>query len=123
MYQNYPYYNDTMYQNFQQNSNLYKQQGLKGRPVTSYDEAKAAAIDFDGSLFIFPDLSNNKIYTKQLSTDGTAPLKVYELVEYSEPVPKEYVTKEELNDAINKLTQKIAEATPQSCDTKMKVNF
>lgn len=37
---------------------------LKGRPVTSFDEAKASMIDLDGSVFIFPDYASGKIYTK-----------------------------------------------------------
>jgi hypothetical protein len=37
---------------------------LKGRPVTSIDEARAASIDFDGSVFYFPDVANKCIYTK-----------------------------------------------------------
>lgn len=39
--------------------------GLKGRPVSSIDEARASTIDFDGSVFYFPDLANKRIYTKQ----------------------------------------------------------
>ena len=54
-------------------------QGLKGRPVTSIDEAKASMIDLDGSVFIFPDFGNNKIYTKQINLDGTASIKSYTL--------------------------------------------
>ena len=37
---------------------------LKGRPVASLEEARAMSIDFDGSVFFFPDLANKKIYTK-----------------------------------------------------------
>ena len=40
-------------------------QGLKGRPVASLEEVRAASIDFDGSVFFFPDLANTRIYTKQ----------------------------------------------------------
>lgn len=50
---------------------------LKGRPVTSLEEARAAQIDFDGSVFFFPDIANGKIYTKQINLDGTATLKEY----------------------------------------------
>ena len=39
---------------------------LKGRPVSSLEEVKAIPIDFDGSIFYFPDIANRKIYTKQL---------------------------------------------------------
>lgn len=52
---------------------------LKGRAVTSIDEAKAALIDLDGSLHIFTDIGNNRIYTKQINLDGTATLKTYRL--------------------------------------------
>lgn len=55
------------------------QQGLKGRPVSSIEEARAASIDFDGSIFYFPDVANNCIYTKQINMDGSASLNVYEL--------------------------------------------
>jgi hypothetical protein len=37
---------------------------IKGRPVVSIDEARASQIDLDGSLYVFPDLGNKKIYTK-----------------------------------------------------------
>lgn len=52
---------------------------LKGRPVTGIDEAKAAPIDFDGSVHIFPDIANKRIYTKQLGMDGLPLFSVYEL--------------------------------------------
>ena len=42
-------------------------QGLKGRPVSSLEEARASSIDFDGSVFLFPDMANKKIYTKQIA--------------------------------------------------------
>jgi hypothetical protein len=45
---------------------------LKGRPVASIEEARASIIDFDGSVFYFPDLANKCIYTKQINMDGTA---------------------------------------------------
>ena len=50
---------------------------LKGRPVASFEEARAAQVDLDGSLFVFPDIGNKKIYTKQINLDGTATLKTY----------------------------------------------
>lgn len=53
--------------------------GIKGRPVSSIEEVKATSIDFDGSVFFFPDLANKKIYTKQINLDGTSTLNVYEL--------------------------------------------
>jgi hypothetical protein len=55
--------------------------GLKGRPVSSFDEARVSTIDFDGSVFYFPDLANGRIYTKQINMDGTASVNVYALTE------------------------------------------
>ena len=63
------------------------QTGLKGRLVTSLEEARATSIDFDGSVFYFPDLANKRIYTKQINMDGTATLCMYELREL--PIEKE----------------------------------
>jgi hypothetical protein len=52
---------------------------IKGRPVVSIDEARAAQIDFDGSLYVFPDLGNKRIYTKKINVDGTAAFDIFEL--------------------------------------------
>jgi len=41
-----------------------QQNFIKGRPVVSIDEARTSQIDLDGSLYVFPDLGNKKIYTK-----------------------------------------------------------
>jgi hypothetical protein len=43
---------------------------IKGRPVASIEEVRALPIDFDGSIFYFPDMSNNRIYTKQIGLNG-----------------------------------------------------
>ena len=72
---------------------------LKGRPVVSLEEARAAQIDLDGSLFVFTDIANNKIYTKQVNLDGIAVLKTYSLMEDNAP-SNEYVTKSELDQVI-----------------------
>lgn len=65
----------------QQNVPQQQMQVLKGRPVASFDEAKASMIDLDGSLFVFPDMSNKMIYTKQILLDGSADIRKYKLVE------------------------------------------
>lgn len=83
-------------------------QGLKGRPVSSFEEARAMTIDFDGSTFFFPDLANKRIYTKQINMDGTASLFVYELREQPiEPVTNNanFITREEFETAIGELRQ------------------
>lgn len=106
MYNNYPY-NNTGYLPLQSQFNSYNQSvGLKGRPVSSIEEVRAAQVDFDGSLFIFPDIANKKIYTKQINLDGTASLKVYSLIEGSLSQPT-YVTKEELENTIEVLKQSL----------------
>ena len=82
--------------------------GLKGRPVASIEEARASIIDFDGSVFYFPDLANRKIYTKQINLDGTAILNMYELKEIpieTEQNLSQYITREEFESVINSLRQ------------------
>ena len=73
---NMPNYGTTYYQQSQNAA-----AGLKGRPVSSLEEVRAASVDFDGSIFYFPDLANKKIYTKQIGLDGIAILNMYELKE------------------------------------------
>lgn len=77
--------------------------GLKGRPVSSIEEVRAAQIDFDGSLFVFPDIANKCIYTKQISATGSAILNRYNLQEDIQPTFPTYVTKEEFDTIINQL--------------------
>ena len=74
---------------------------IKGRPVVSIDEARASQIDLDGSLYVFPDLGNKKIYTKQINMDGTAAFNVFELSAPVENAPAPvYVTKDELDEIL-----------------------
>ena len=84
---------------------LSHQQFLKCRPVSSKDEARAYQIDLDGSLWVFTDLGNGKIYTKQINNDGTATFKTYAFTEDENPYnsSNEYVTKEEFNRVIQSL--------------------
>lgn len=91
--------------------------GLKGRPVSSLEEVRAAQIDFDGSLFIFPDLAHNRIYTKQISMDGNASLNVYELAQIPTSQPIEtsnFITRDEFQNAM----EQIKEAFGQSKESK-----
>ena len=86
--------------------------GLKGRPVSSLEEARATSIDFDGSIFFFPDLANKKIYTKQINIDGTAALNMYELKEIptvntTATVNTNFVTREEFEETINSIQKLI----------------
>ena len=120
MYSNYNYYPQQPQQVAQQQP-VYQplsylrqappQAGLKGRLVASLEEARATSIDFDGSIFYFPDLANKQIYTKQINMDGTATLCVYELREM--PIQREesvfvpsvekFVTREEFEQVLAQL--------------------
>lgn len=104
MYNNYyPQPTNTQQQYRQMNTML-----LKGRPVSSVEEARATSIDFDGSIFFFPDLANKKIYTKQINMDGTMSLNLYELKEI--PIAEDigYVTRDEFEKTINELKEIVA---------------
>lgn len=105
---------------------LVQQQGLKGYPVSSIEEARAAVVDFDGSIFLFPDIVNKRIYTKQINMDGTSTLNMYELTALP-PMPQtefNFVTKDDFTSAIGELKnmivalaaeqQKNAEPAPQA---------
>lgn len=81
---------------------------IKGRPVSSLEEVRAAAIDFDGSVFYFPDLANKRIYTKQINMDGTASLNMYELQNLPIETPQQnpaYITREEFENTLRTLNE------------------
>lgn len=82
------------------------QKFLKGRPVSCFQEAQGFAIDMDGSLHIFPDIANKKIYTKQMLNDGSCPVKCY--VEQQIPINtpsqvEEPVSNKKLEEIQNKV--------------------
>lgn len=111
MYQNYNYY-PQQNQTTQQQMPVYPARpatlaGLKGRPVSSIEEARATAVDFDGTIFYFPDLANKRIYTKQINVDGTATLNMYELKEIpvveQGPSANNFVTRDEFEAVIGQI--------------------
>ena len=120
MYPNYNYYPN---QTQQPSINVpYPRQAppqitLKGRLVSSLEEAKASPIDFDGSIFYFPDLANKRIYTKQINMDGTATLNTYELTimpveqpqSANRPSMDNFVTKEELEKVLAKFKESLSQ--------------
>jgi len=64
------------------------------------------SIDFDGSIFYFPDIANKRIYTKQINMDGTASLNMYELKPIpTEPTAGDFVTRAEFEQTLAKLTE------------------
>lgn len=94
--------------------------GLKGRPVSSLEEVRAAQIDFDGSLFIFPDMAHNRIYTKQISLDGNASLNMYELSQLPTTTHIEennFVTREEFENAVTQIKASIAKTSDPKAET------
>ena len=117
MYNNYPYMSPQP-QFTQYNS---QSMGLKGRPVSSIEEVRAAQIDFDGSLFVFPDVANKRVYTKQINLDGTASMKIYTLVENTLPTPS-YVTKEEFDSTIEALKESLTKVKEQDNGSKSKAS-
>ena len=52
---------------------------MKGRIVTSMDEAKAAQIDLDGTSTFFPCPAEGKIYEKLIGLDGLPIFRVYQI--------------------------------------------
>lgn len=76
------------------------------RPVSSIEEVRAYPIDFDGSIFYFPDIANKKIYTKSINMDGTVSINLYELKTlptFNSDENSAYVTREEFEMAISQL--------------------
>ena len=132
MYTNYNYYPQPTNQPPPYQPRAYQQaplqpMGLKGRLVSSFEEARASSIDFDGSVFYFPDLANRRIYTKQINIDGTASLYVYELREIPVqrddsvlvPSVEKFVTRDEFEQVLEQLrllqkpTEPAVSATPK----------
>ena len=97
--------------------------GIKGRPVASLEEVRAAQIDFDGTVSVFPDLAHKRIYTKQIGMDGNPSLNIYELIPQPTPVSSaditNLVTKEELEIALTQLKESLAQA-PEKKDPEKK---
>ena len=113
-YGQYPYGNNnylmnTPYENYNMGRQQPMQQNLsnqflKCRPVSSREEAMAFQIDLDGSLWVFPNVANHKIYTKQINNDGTATFNTYDLVKNENPFnSSEYVTKDQLNQVVQNI--------------------
>ena len=101
---------------------------IKGRPVSSLEEAKVAQVDLDGSIFIFPDLGNKKIYTKRINADGTATLHTYSLDTAPTVEETKYATKDELSElkaTLEEIINKIkgSSGVVTSTGTQAKINF
>ena len=85
--------------------------------MSSLEEARALSIDFDGSVFYFPDLANKKIYTKQINMDGTATLNMYELKPMPVAPTADYITRAEFESALLKIQELVAQSSPSAPTT------
>ena len=79
------------------------------RPVSSVEEVRASPIEFDGSIFYFPDIANKKIYTKFVGVDGSVTINLYELKELALANQtfdsSAFITRNEFESAIAQLKQ------------------
>lgn len=92
--------------------------GLKGHPVSSLEEVKASTIDFDGSIFYFPDIANKKIYTKTVGNDGIALLNMYELKPLPvDPAGADYITRTEFDQALARISELLATKVTKAAAT------
>lgn len=102
-------------------------QFFKGRPVSSKEQARAFQIDLDGSLWVFTDIGNQKIYTKQINADGTASFNTYVLTIEKEENPynnpSDFVTKEEFNKVIQTLLASMPNNQSQASKGEEILNF
>lgn len=96
------------------------------RPVSSIEEVKASQIDFDGSIFYFPDVANKKIYTKSINMDGTVNISMYELSQIKANQSMDsscYITREEFEQVINKMYQEMSQTTAQQQQKPQEFKF
>ena len=124
----YGYYPQPQNSYSRQPASTSSQMMLKGRPVSSVDEVRATVVDFDGSVFYFPDIANKRIYTKQIGMDGSAILCMYELKELppaeTPMIPSNFVTREEFESVINQLRQvMMTPPQPESIQEKPALNL
>lgn len=129
-YMNYPYQQQQLQQFYrppQQVQYNWNQQPIpQVRPVSSIEEVKASQIDFDGSIFYFPDVANKKIYTKSINMDGTVNISMYELSQIKANQSMDsscYITREEFEQVINKMYQEMSQTTAQQQQKPQEFKF
>ena len=103
---------------------------MQVRPVSSVEEVKACPIDFDGSVFYFPDIAKKRIYTKQMNLDGTSSLQIYQLMETpntENEVPQiavdDFVSRETFDKVIAELTAEIQFLKSQKKEEKSNAEY
>ena len=98
-------------------------QNFMVRVVTGYEEVAATPIPLDGTICLFVDVPNKKIYSKQLNMDdGSALYGVYNKVDTNQPVkqeeketdvtlekePKDFVERTEFDSFKQQITEALA---------------
>lgn len=78
------------------------QTAMQGKVVDSIEVVKAMDIPLDGSISYFPIIDGSAIVTKQLQTDGTSKMIIYEPINEKERIPK-YVTFDDLKKELENL--------------------
>ena len=98
---------------------------LKGHPVSSLEEVRATSIDFDGSIFYFPDIANKRIYTKTIGLDGIANLNMYELKPLPQDnfTPGDFITRQEFDKAMERVSELFANIKPTQPEQPSTANF
>ena len=76
---------------------------LKGRVVTSMDEAKAAQIDLDGTSTFFPCPAEGKIYEKSIDLNGLPVFRVYQLSKPQEQKQVVYAERSYVDNLIQRV--------------------
>ena len=100
-------FNNNLVGGFNHGNNFHQQQPqqvqqqpkniVKCKMVTSLEEVKAMPIDFDGSLNVYVDVTNNKIYTKVFTVNATVDIKTYVIGESEDVSNNKYATIEDIN--------------------------
>ena len=82
----------------------------------------AFQIDLDGSLWVFPNVVNGKIYTKQINNDGSATFNTYVFAQDQDPYnSQQYVTKNEFNKVVQTIMAAIQPRTSQTESVKNQI--
>lgn len=87
---------------------------IKGWPVASEDDARKAMIELDGTVFLFPDVQNGRVYSKQINTADFSPIfRTYQLVdtqerqEVSAPDMTGFVSRQDFDQTVQSLKEEI----------------
>lgn len=74
---------------------------FKGWNVASIEEVNAARVEFDGSIYVFPDETHKSIYTKNYNMNGIPVVRAYKEVPVE--TSSNYITREEFNQFVQNI--------------------